>query len=844
MAIAAILGIVGKVAGSAVGQAAMSAVSAASSLPAVPGAKDASGNRVPDAPSVQGGGSPEASRATVGTELAPSVAAPQAPRLGLAAGGLGSNEFSGFLTNAGGRTEIDLGALRGSQDTSPRLFSDEFEAKNAQTLQSVESGPKTVGEVATQEGGAGSRIFGTLEDPDRGGGFLSGVADGINAVAGESIGSLEDSRADGGFLEDIADVSATLQGKVLPSEARRRSDTEPGTLQKILSPISDIVSASQGRGLTSVQAADRRRNLDLDERRLDIVEASRGFEVVGDLVKRADTMTGEKRREFLGSLTPVVSESFGDFGPQIAKVLAFERDNPGTIPKDFDTMRQQNPELDAIFQAKGLVGMRAWLSNNDNLLLMRERSDLAKSGQIQRKADRALDFLERNHPDKLKRARRDGVTSPGELRALNALLPEGPNSIRLTEDQLGNILRNPTAYPELIDVPSIVEANKKQRIENAGKDYEQGLKKEFENFKVGLPPTSTVMIESARHFTPESLAKVVAPGGTIADIELRAPAVDVLDEKEKADLAKEFTGASVDLFSTTNNASDLIPRAEEGKGPTLSQLATMAKFFDADSIKLFQKTADVTDLVALEDTAKADSDAAKAVNDVLAEIDDGSRSMTQGATLNRIMHSTSGRAVIGMKGSFGLFGGAIAELIPGGTPQRGHEAAEWFSSVFGTDRAIDPDTGEHLIDPKTGQTVTSQADIKQITQFQLMANTFTNANIDILTGEESGRITEAERELARSAARLVTKTTTQSQAIEAMQTLLTLRVISNERLRSNAGLGFRHDLDTESGRNDLQVLFMMMGYNALDAVKASEKVQIDRQINSGFVQDLVDRVTQ
>ena len=86
------------------------------------------------------------------------------------------------------------------------------------------------------------------------------------------------------------------------------------------------------------------------------------------------------------------------------------------------------------------------------------------------------------------------------------------------------------------------------------------------------------------------------------------------------------------------------------------------------------------------------------------------------------------------------------------------------------------------------------------------------------TGEESGRITEAERQLASEASRLLSPAASEIQIRSALRNVLELKLTEQMRSWVSAGFAPRHDLTTKEGVNDLGDILFNAGFKEKDVI--------------------------
>ena len=86
------------------------------------------------------------------------------------------------------------------------------------------------------------------------------------------------------------------------------------------------------------------------------------------------------------------------------------------------------------------------------------------------------------------------------------------------------------------------------------------------------------------------------------------------------------------------------------------------------------------------------------------------------------------------------------------------------------------------------------------------------------TGEESGRITEAERQLASEASRLLSPAASEIQIRSALRNVLELKLTEQMRSWISAGFAPRHDLTTKEGVNDLGDILFNAGFKEKDVI--------------------------
>ena len=100
-----------------------------------------------------------------------------------------------------------------------------------------------------------------------------------------------------------------------------------------------------------------------------------------------------------------------------------------------------------------------------------------------------------------------------------------------------------------------------------------------------------------------------------------------------------------------------------------------------------------------------------------------------------------------------------------------------------------------------------------------------------ITGEESGRFTEAERQLANEALRLLEPGASFDQIRGALSTAVRIAFVSRDRNEMLAGIESRFDLGTNEGRVALlEELIINLGLRRHDAVAALDEIVLQRRL--------------
>jgi hypothetical protein len=102
-----------------------------------------------------------------------------------------------------------------------------------------------------------------------------------------------------------------------------------------------------------------------------------------------------------------------------------------------------------------------------------------------------------------------------------------------------------------------------------------------------------------------------------------------------------------------------------------------------------------------------------------------------------------------------------------------------------------------------------------------------------ITGEESGRFTEAERELAFKALRQLKPGASNSQIAEAYRTFVEASISSSDRLARDAGETPKYDTTSKEGAVDYVNNLIKRGFTQEQAVDALKRRIRERSLSDG-----------
>ena len=142
-----------------------------------------------------------------------------------------------------------------------------------------------------------------------------------------------------------------------------------------------------------------------------------------------------------------------------------------------------------------------------------------------------------------------------------------------------------------------------------------------------------------------------------------------------------------------------------------------------------------------------------------------------------------------------------------------------------------PGVGESLEDSfnvaLTGGTV------EENTRARTKAITLAADMLSEITGEESGRFTEAERELAFRALRQLNKSSSPAQIAEAYRTFTEVSINSKDRILRDAGEPPKFDVSTKDGALGLANNLINRGFTREQAIDAVKRRVRERSLNGG-----------
>lgn len=329
--------------------------------------------------------------------------------------------------------------------------------------------------------------------------------------------------------------------------------------------------------------------------------------------------------------------------------------------------------------------------------------------------------------------------------------------------------------PDAAEMAALLESNPLEalaQMESMGGfgNFYQAMKEDALNARANASLEDSMASGASTDQTFAALPRDMAPADRLALARsATAPNID----PQIANLRRYFTGPSLSRYERTQNIEDLrlLPAADAGVEQYFTKIP-IEKTSPEDR-RRFQEHYARTGEADLSIFKFEDPASRKAA----AETAQGATALSQ---LSVIMHKIGVRPEL--IGPYAATATGVAGVAG---------AADRFFGGLGSSLV-----GDDVDDWVTRTITQSDLTASENQQFRTDARTIVSKNIDILSGEESGRISESERALAEEAAKILQFFSTPSQARGALLTLIRLRVMSDERLRYERGERLSYDVGT------------------------------------------------
>jgi hypothetical protein len=95
--------------------------------------------------------------------------------------------------------------------------------------------------------------------------------------------------------------------------------------------------------------------------------------------------------------------------------------------------------------------------------------------------------------------------------------------------------------------------------------------------------------------------------------------------------------------------------------------------------------------------------------------------------------------------------------------------------------------------------------------------------LTFITGEESGRYTEAERQIAETTLKSLDPNASPTQIMGATKTLMKILIDDAQRSRQSLGLEPVYDLSSDDGINEFGAFLLDLGFSEEDALEIMEE---------------------
>jgi hypothetical protein len=186
------------------------------------------------------------------------------------------------------------------------------------------------------------------------------------------------------------------------------------------------------------------------------------------------------------------------------------------------------------------------------------------------------------------------------------------------------------------------------------------------------------------------------------------------------------------------------------------------------------------------------------------------------------------RAIAGRKTQISDLLGQMKELGPGAAGVRA-SIARWSSGLLGQ---LNRDLGQNVAK------LISNATTEELQQLHVSARALIASSIQQLTGEESGRITEAERQLASQALALLEPEASFDQIVAAAEMLSILTELQFERAKVVSGaepmkLESDEDIIREGARLRSQNLSVESSVRAIEMLRLQQELLKETGVGSG-----------